>query len=180
MKRASSSKKALERYRRDRGSSNPQIKCKQCVAALEQAERDKAAARRKKEEETKNTTNNTSTNEEGSTEKRQCAGKCDSLLPKSAYNKNQWMKGEKKSRCRKCVEQSIQDETSSQTKNKQDKITAAKLKVQEANKSKDAKLIAAAESELAALEAEKVTGLKPIKLSVGMGRKRRGGRGRGR
>ena len=79
------------------------------------------------------------------------------------------MKGENKSRCRKCVEQSIQDETSSQTKNKQDKITAAKLKVEEANKSKDAKLIAAAESELAALEAEKVTGLKPMKLSVGMG-----------
>ena len=175
MKRASSSKKALERYRRDRSSSNPQIKCKQCVAAVEQAERDKAAARRKKEEES----NNTSTNEEGNAEKRQCAGKCDSLLPKSAYNKNQWMKGENKSRCRKCVEQSIQDETSSQTKNKQDKITAAKLKVEEANKSKDAKLIAAAESELAALEAEKVTGLKPIKLSVGMGRKRRGGRGRG-
>ena len=87
MKHASSSKKALERYRRDRGSSNPQIKCKQCVAALEQAERDKAAARRKKEEETKNTTNNTSINEEGSTEKRQCAGKCDSLLPKSAYKR---------------------------------------------------------------------------------------------
>ena len=63
-------------------------------------------------------------------------------------------------------------------KSKEEKISAARKKVDDAKRSGNAQQILAAESELAALEAEKVTGLKPIKLSAGRGRAR--GRGGGR
>jgi hypothetical protein len=52
--------------------------------------------------------------------------------------------------------------------------------VEEANASGNAQKIVVAESELAALEAEKVTGLKPVKMSAGRGRGRGRGGGRGR
>ena len=168
------SNKALDKHRRDGGP----LKCKQCVAAAEQAEREKAAARRQ---------NDTSTAKDGDgmDETRKCSGKCIKVLPKSAYNRNQWSKGELKSRCRACVEQSVKEESEQQTKSKEDKLAAAHKKVEEANASGNAQKIIAAESELAALEAEKVTGLKPVKMSAGGrggrgGRGRFGGRGRGR
>ena len=168
------SNKALDKHRRDGGP----LKCKQCVAAAEQAEREKAAARRQ---------NDTSTAKDGDgmDETRKCSGKCIKVLPKSAYNRNQWSKGESKSRCRSCVEQSVKEESEQQTKSKEDKLAAAHKKVEEANASGNAQKIIAAESELAALEAEKVTGLKPVKMSAGGrggrgGRGRFGGRGRGR
>ncbi len=158
------SKKALERHRKD----GKPLKCKQCVAAAEQIERENAAAKRK--------------DDDSSDETRKCAGKCAKVLPKASFNRNQYSKGDGKSRCRDCVEQSVKDESANQAKSREEKITAAKKKVEDAKRSGSAPQILAAESELAALEAEKVTGLKPIKLSAGRGRGRGrgGGRGRGR
>ena len=158
------SKKALERHRKD-GSP---LKCKLCVAASEQAEREKAAARKGPVQK--------------SDETRKCAGKCGQMLSETFFNRNQWSKGDGKSRCRECVEQSLKEESENQAKSKDDKIANARKKAEEAKATGNAQKIVAAESELAALEAEKVTGLKPVKLSTGSGRgrSRGGGSGRGR
>lgn len=142
------SKKALERHRRD----DAPLKCKQCVAAAEKVEREKAAASRR----------GAAADEEGD-ESRKCSGKCSRVLSKSVFNRNQWSKGEGKSRCRDCVEQSVKDESAQQSKSKEDNIAAARKTVEEARASGNAQKIIAAECKLAALEAEKVTGLKPVK-----------------
>lgn len=161
------SKKALERHRKD-GSP---LKCKQCVSAAEEAEREEAQARRNKKIEEEADPNE---------ERRKCAGTtCGKELPQSSYNRNQWSKGDGKSRCRDCVERAVKEEATQQAKAKEDKIASAKKKVEEANASGDSAKIVAAESLLAALEAEKVTGLKPVKLSSGRGRGRGGSRGGG-
>ena len=141
------------------------------MASAELAEREKAAARRKTQ-----TTDASDNNDDDSNETRTCAGTCNKLLSKSAFNRNQWSKGENKSRCRECVETAIASEAIQESKSKDRKITAARKKVDDLKK-KGGKPneILSAESELAALEAEKVTGLAPVKLSAG-----RGGRGRGR
>ncbi|KAL7545181.1 hypothetical protein ACHAWF_008536 [Thalassiosira exigua] len=160
------SKKALERHRKN----GLPLKCKQCVSAAEQDEREKACSRR----DAANNDNN---------ETRKCAGKCNKMLSQSAFNRNQWSKGEGKSRCRVCVEQSIKDESTHQTKSKEEKLITARKNVKDAKATGDAQRIIAAESELSALEAERVTGLKPVKLSsTGRGRGARSGRfgGRGR
>jgi hypothetical protein len=174
------SKKALERHRKDNGA----LKCKTCVAAAEQAERDQAAARRQEQQKQKQSSSSATTpdddddaNEE---ESRMCAGKCGKECAKAAFNRNQWSKGETKSRCRECVEQAVQDESAEQQKSKDDKIVAARRKVEEANATGNAQSMVVAESELAALEAEQVTGLKPVKLAAGRGRGRSRGAGRGR
>lgn len=166
------SNKALERHRKDGAS----LKCKQCVAAAEQAEREQAQARRNNKKETED--------DEDDGERRKCAGSCDKELPQSSYNRNQWSKGDGKSRCRDCVEQAVKEEAAEQAKSKDDKIALAKKQVEEAHASGNSAKIVAAESVLAALEAEKVTGLKPVKLSSGRGRGRgrsgsRGGGARG-
>jgi hypothetical protein len=168
------SKKALERHRKDESSA---LKCKSCVLAAEQAERDQAAARRQTQQSSATPDGDDDANEE---ESRMCAGKCGKLLAKSVFNRNQWSKGETKSRCRECVEQAVQDESAQQQKSKDDKIAAARRKVVEANATGNAQKMVVAESELAALEAEQVTGLKPVKLSTGRGRGRSRGAGRGR
>lgn len=97
----------------------------------------------------------------------------------TAYNRNQWNKGDGKSKCRECVEKALADEQTQQTQFKEAQLEAARTKVQDAKQSGNAALILQAESELAALEAHKVTGLKPVKLGRGGGR-RSAGRGRGR
>jgi hypothetical protein len=170
------SKKALERHRRD----GAPLKCKKCVAATEEAERDAAAARRNNQPASKDGNSSAAAAAAADDdEPRTCAGKCAKVLPKSAFNRNQWSKGDGKSRCRACVEQAVKDESAQQTKSKEDKIAAARTKVEQANATGNAQKMVAAESELAALEAEKVTGLKPVKLGRGRGRGG-GGRGRGR
>lgn len=164
------SKKGLERYRKTGGP----LKCKQCVAKVEADERKAAAERNNIKAVAKDGSS------EGASEKRICSS-CSKNLDQSSYNRNQWSKGEGKSRCRTCVEQSLKDEADEQSKSKQDQIAQAKARVEKANASGNAAEILKAESALAALEAEKVTGLRPVKLGRGgRGRGRgRGGRGRG-
>ncbi|KAG7357097.1 hypothetical protein IV203_001785 [Nitzschia inconspicua] len=167
------------------------LKCKQCTSKMEQEEREQAkrnANIRNKDNNNDNNNNNdttttTTTNDVVSTqETRKCAGSCNQVLSQSEYNRNQWAKGEGKSRCRRCVEQSLQEEATQQQESRDAKIETARRKVEalKLNKTGTTKTtsqeIVAAESELAALQAEKVTGLKPIKLSSSG----RGGRGRGR
>mmetsp|Transcript_26966 Transcript_26966/g.41331 ORF Transcript_26966/g.41331 Transcript_26966/m.41331 type:complete len:203 (+) Transcript_26966:152-760(+) len=164
------SKKALERYRKTGGP----LKCKQCVAKVEKEERKAAAARNNHKVLEKDGSS-------GKNEKRVCSS-CSMELDQSSYNRNQWSKGDGKSRCRNCVEQALQDEATEQSKSKQEQISQAKDRVKKANASGNAVDIIKAESALAALEAEKVTGLRPVKLGRG-GRGRGpggGGRGRGR
>jgi hypothetical protein len=115
-------------------------------------------------------------------EKKTCAGPCHKILTKDSFNRNQWSKAEGKSRCRECVERSVQEESTQQKNSKDGKIEKARKKVKDLSLSKTAtaREIVAAESELAAVEAEKVTGLKPIRLGGRGGGSRRSGRGSGR
>jgi hypothetical protein len=66
-------------------------------------------------------------------ESRMCAGKCEKECAKSAFNRNQWSKGEARSRRRACVERAVQDESTHQQKSKDDKTAAARRKEEEAN-----------------------------------------------
>eukprot|EP00980_Cylindrotheca_fusiformis_P029098 scaffold22716_cov82-Cylindrotheca_fusiformis.AAC.4 len=178
------SKKAIQNYHRRQQQQNNErfiLRCKQCVAAAEQAERDASAeqSRRRKQQQQQQQVEAPATAGEKE-ETRKCAGKCSKILIQSEFNRNQWAKGNGKSRCRTCVEESIRDETIQQSQAKETKLKAARDKVQSIRSSSTTppQAILAAESELAALEAEQVTGLKPIKMSRGGGRGR-GGRGRG-
>lgn len=71
------------------------------------------------------------------------------------------------------METAIAEEESKQNQSKEKILAAAKANVEQAKASGNAQALLNAESELSALEAEKVTGLKPVKMS-------QGGRGRGR
>ena len=158
------SKKALERYRKQGGGP---LKCIQCVESAQAAEREAAYSNKKEKK------------AEGE-QKRVCVA-CQKLMDSSAYNRNQWSKGEGKSRCRACVEKAIQEDASKTKDAKEQKIKQAKEAVEKAKKSRDTKAILEAESVLSSLEAEKVTGLKPVRMSRGRGRAGSGGgRGRGR
>lgn len=156
------SNKALERYRKN-NNIGP-LKCKNCVSQAERNEREAAAAKRQQTQTQETTLSND--------ERRTCPS-CLNELAQSEYNRNQWSKGKGKSRCRSCVEQALKDDAAQQSKIMQEQLARAKEDMEKANASGNALQVLKAESVLAALEAEKVTGLKPIKMA-------RGGRGHGR
>ena len=157
---------ALEKYRKNGGK----LKCRQCVEKEEQEQRKAAAAKR-------------AANESNSGETLQCKG-CQKGLSESHFNKNQWSKGPGKARCRACVEKSLEEEKKARETSTAANLQAAKDKVAAAKASGNSMAILKAESELAALEAEKATGLKPQKMNRGGGGRGggrgRAGRGRGR
>mmetsp|Transcript_26380 Transcript_26380/g.40841 ORF Transcript_26380/g.40841 Transcript_26380/m.40841 type:complete len:243 (-) Transcript_26380:113-841(-) len=161
------SKTALEKYRKNGGA----LKCKKCVANKEAAERKAAEAKR---EANKCETATTVGSNGGSFV---CCSACKLSLPERSFNRNQLSKAEK-ARCKQCVERSIQEESKMVEDAKADKINAAKSKLKSAEARGNTAEIAKAASELSALEAEHVTGLKPMIL--GKGRGRTAGRGRGR
>lgn len=160
------SKKSLEKYRKTRAA----LKCKKCVSQQEAEEREAAAARR---------TNKKSSGPTSSNECHTCVS-CQKSLPETDFNRNQLAKKEK-ARCRKCVEKAVQDEESGRKSSKDEKIGDLKKKMEQLSLSGNVAEKMKLESELSALEAEYVTGLKPIKLSAaGRGSwRRRAGRGRG-
>jgi hypothetical protein len=95
------------------------------------------------------------------------------------FNKNQWNKGEGKSKCRPCVDAALASEAKTLQGSREDRLQAARVSVVSAQASGNIHAILKAESELAALEAEVVTGLKPVKMSGrGSYRSRGGGHGR--
>jgi hypothetical protein len=159
------SKSSLDKHRK----TGQTLQCKPCVAKQEQEKRMEAA--RNKNNKNININNNDN-DDDNNNEKRTCAGLCNQLLSMDSYNRNQWSKPEGKSRCRSCVEKSIKEDENQQQNNKDGKIDDARKKLEELKLSKTAtaREIVAAESVVAAFEAEKVTGLKPIRM---------GGRGRG-
>ena len=165
------SKTALEKHRRAGGGGA--LKCKQCVAAAERQEREAAAAKRQQQAAAARCTKAPKNNDNGDTssteETRVCAGACRTEQSRSAYNNNQWNKGPGASRCRACVEQALVDEQAAQESAKRDKLQAAQQEVERAQKSGNAAAIVKAESVLSALQAETVTGLKPVRMNRGGG-----------
>lgn len=153
--------KALDKHRK----TNSILKCKKCVADAEQKEREVAAKRAE-------TKPKTAAKAGDSAETLTCAS-CKKLLPQSSFNRNQAAKGGGKARCRTCVEKSLADEENERSGSKADKISAAREKVRVAERGGNVMAVVKAEAELSALEAEHVTGLKPVVMG------RRGGRGRG-
>ena len=140
------------------------------MAKVEETERAAAAAKRQQQQQGSNG------NVTG-TEIRVCR-LCEKGLPFNSYNRNQWNKGSGKSKCRDCVDAAIANEKAALQQSNQNRIDEARRKVGAAKAKGLASEILKAESELAALEAERVTGLKPVSMS---GRGGRGsGRGRGR
>jgi len=140
------------------------------VKAAEEEERKAAEARKQKKAEA---SDGSQLKDE---DKRKCAGTCGQVLQQSAFNRNQWSKGEGKARCRECVEKAVAVEAQQRESSKEAALQTARDKVEAATKSGNPGAILKAESELAALEAEKVTGLKPQRMArSGRGR---GGRGR--
>jgi hypothetical protein len=172
------SKSSLDKHRK----IGQALQCKPCVAKQEQEKRMEAA---RNKDNNNNNNNKDDDNNDDDNEKRTCAGLCNQLLSKDSYNRNQWSKPEGKSRCRSCVEKSIKEDENQQLNNKDGKIDDARKKLEELKLSKTAtaREIVAAESVVAAFEAEKVTGLKPIRMGGrgrGRGGKRSSGRGGGR
>ena len=182
------SKKALERYRKNGGT----LKCKQCTQQQEEVERQVAAAKRAAvvtataaaaaaaTTTNNNDNNNTASDSQGET--LLAGATCQKDLTFDHFNKNQWNKGRVgKARCRTCVEQALKNDRQDQIASKEIKLQDAKDNVTRAQASGSASAILKAESELAALEAEIVTGLKPIRMNrkSGRGTGRSNGRGRG-
>ena len=159
------SRTALEKYRKH----GTPLRCKHCVAWAEQREREAAAAKRQ---------DATAADASNISEMRVCAS-CQTSKSATEYNKNEWNKGEGVGRCRACVERSVADEKTASEAAKSAKLEAAAADVQKAKASGNAAAILKAESVLSALQAEKVTGLKPVRMNRGGGG-RRSARGRGR
>jgi superfamily II helicase len=146
-----------------------------CVAKDEQEERKAAAAA------SKQPATNAQANINDETETTRTCAACHKTLACDAFNRNQWNKGDGKARCQSCVEASLAQEATQQQQSKDEAIRQAQEEVERAKASGKAQDILKAESTLSALEAEKVTGLKPIKMGRGKGRgpggRRRGGGG---
>lgn len=151
------------------------LKCKTCTAAQEEKERLAAAAK-------KATTSTTSDSNANANDPPVTCAKCRKSLPPTDFNRNQIAKKEK-ARCRKCVEEAIQLEESSIKSSKEEKLQEILKKIKEMEIKGDIAGRVKYESELSALEAEHVTGLKPVKMGNAGGRggwRSRSGRGGGR
>jgi hypothetical protein len=133
------------------------LKCKECVQ-MQEAE--------------------TRSNAKGvdSDEKQVCTS-CKKELEALLFNKSQWSKGEGLSWCKTCVDKALVQEAANIKKAQADKTVAAQHAVEDARKSGNSLAILKAESVLAVLEGEKVTGLCPIRMNS-QGGGRQGGRGR--
>jgi hypothetical protein len=171
--------KALERYSKT-GSA---LKCKSCTAAQEERERLAAAAKQASRASAAVTTT-LSSSEIGGAEQDvvlniMCCS-CKKSLSASDFNRNQLAKRDK-ARCRNCVQKSIDEEEQNRNSCREQKIHDLQEKLELMNVKGDIKGRLKYESELSALEAEHVTGLKPMVLGKGgrgSWRRRTAGRGR--
>lgn len=186
------SKKAIEKHR---AALDEPMKCKSCVEAAAQAERDAAQARRAVEGLTITAVAGTSADGGGTSsgggggggggaaatpEQHECSA-CSRKLPAAAFSRSNLSKGPGKQRCSECVAAAEKANLEKGDKAAQEKLAAAKAVAAKAEASGTAAEKLAAFSVVAALEAEQVTGLKPVVLGRGRGGKgRHGGRfGRG-
>jgi hypothetical protein len=163
------------------------LKCKHCVQEAEAKERraaaDAAAARLRSDDSSappQPCGGSGPGKEAVDTPTRECAS-CKIMLGRDQYNQNQWNKGPDKSRCRDCVDKAVAEEAELAAQSKEKAIEEARAAVEAAHKAGIPMAVLKAESVLAALEAEKVTGLKPQSMGgrggSGRGRGGRGGRG---
>ena len=111
---------------------------------------------------------------EAETEEHECSA-CAKKQVASAFNRTQLSKGPGKQRCRACVEAAEADASKAGGAKLDADIEAARKALQQAEISGNAAEKLKTSSKLAALEGQKVTGLKPVILGRGRGR----GRGRG-
>ena len=174
------SKKQVERRQKDPAAA---VKCKQCVEAVAAEERQQAAARqaqRAASEAAVPAGSGSVTVDVTDSEApvlHECSS-CARRLGAEAFNRTQLVKGVGKMRCRECVEKSEQASVSASSQKSESGIEEARVALQKAEISGSAAQTLAASSRLAALEAEKVTGLKPVVL--GKRGRGRGGSWRGR
>lgn len=103
---------------------------------------------------------------------------CKRSLPTSSFNRTQLSKGIEKQRCQECVSVSEKEIAETTEGLRRQKIEEARRKVTQLDATGTAAERCAAAANLAALEAQAVTGLKPVVLGNGRGRGR--GRSRGR
>lgn len=164
------SKKMLEKRRADEAAK---LRCKTCVDAAAASERDAAAAKRAA----------APPSDDGEAPLRKCSS-CQKELALSAFNRTQLGKGEAKQRCQACVASAETAATGASRAGKDAAIEEARKKLAKVEISGTVVEKLAVANELAALEAEKVTGLKPqIMGRARFGRGRGGGgggRGKGR
>ena len=156
------SKKAMEKHRND---PNAPMKCKTCVEAAAQQERDVAAAK------TAAAGGAAVPATEGPPESHECSS-CKSALPATAFSRSNLSKGPGKQRCLGCVKESEQANLTAGDAALKEKLAAAKAAAAQAEACGTAAEKLAAHSKVAAIEGQMVTGLKPVVLG-------RGGRGRG-
>lgn len=161
--------KAQLQKRQKEGLDTP-VRCKKCVESEAAAER-KAAAERQAAR-TESTPTSSAGTSSDMTEETQCSA-CSRQLPVASFNRTQLSKGAGKQRCRECVEAAEAEAAGSVAKAQDAALEEARKALQQAEISGNAASVLQASSKLAALEAQKVTGLKPMVLG-------RGGRGRGR
>ena len=176
------SKKAIERYRRE----GKALKCKQCVASAEAAERQAAQDRAKAKASSQaaggggGSGSDDAKNKDGASQPPVTCAACSKSLPTNSYNRNQLSKPPGKARCRSCVEEAVAKEAEMVKSSRQERVQKAQKDLEDARRRGDTKGIIAAESVVAAMEAEVVTGLKPVVLGKGRGRGGRWSSGRGR
>jgi len=166
------SKSMLDRRRRD---LNAPIRCKTCVEEAAAAEREQAAKRQ-----TQRAANEASA-DTAADEQHTCSV-CQLGLPASAFNRSQLSKGAGKQRCQKCVATNEQEASAAVEERQKAALAEAKVAMQRAEASGSVAQKLATSATHAALEAERVTGLKPVVLGRGRSRGRgswRGGRSGG-
>jgi len=179
------SKKQLEK--RAREPETP-VKCKQCVEAVAAEERKQAAARQAERITATSAAGSSAPavdiSDKGADALQVCTS-CGRSLARDSFNRSQLVKGAGKQRCRECVEKAEQSSASASAVKQDAAIEDARKALQAAEVTGSAAQTLAASSKLAALEAEQVTGLKPVVLGKGgLGRgggwRGRSGSGRGR
>lgn len=156
------SKKAVEKHRKE---PDAPMKCKTCVEAAAQQERDVAATK------TAAAGGAAVPAGEGPSEGHECSS-CKSALPAAAFSRSNLSKGPGKQRCLGCVTEAEKANLMAGDVALREKLAAAKTAAAKAEASGSAVEKLAAHSKVAAIEGQMVTGLKPVVLG-------RGGRGRG-
>mmetsp|Transcript_22342 Transcript_22342/g.68011 ORF Transcript_22342/g.68011 Transcript_22342/m.68011 type:complete len:186 (-) Transcript_22342:219-776(-) len=160
---ASFSKRMIERHR----SHDAKLTCKQCVEAAAATER--AAATAKVEA------------EDGTGAVEAVCSACGVSKPASRFTRAQIQKGEGKQRCTDCVATAEASASSKADKKWEIQYQEAKEVARKAEATGTTAEKLQAHNRVAALEAQKVTGLKPVVLGKrGRGTWRGSARGRGR
>eukprot|EP00955_Chlamydomonas_euryale_P033788 349632-Chlamydomonas_euryale.AAC.46 len=163
------SKKMIEKRTKDPEAS---LRCKSCIEEASQKERDQAAERA-----AARAAGADDAGSSGNADKAAytCAA-CEQELGAASFSAKQLAKGATKQRCRSCVEVAEAAEAGAGEARRVARLAEAAESLRAAEAVGDKAAVLAASSRVAAIEAEGVTGLRPVVL----GRGRRGGRaGRG-